>query len=96
MTGVEFSAGTKWAPRGLALAGENGPEFIVNRGGERIIPADQTARILKGSTTGSSVPPGSGVVITGGNFGYSPKEIAEEISRKQRAFVTMANLRAVG
>jgi len=41
-----FASGTNSAPRGLAMVGENGPELVQLNGGERIYPANETARIL--------------------------------------------------
>lgn len=38
--------GTPDTPYGMKLVGEQGPELIYTPGGERIIPADATARIL--------------------------------------------------
>ena len=42
-----FAKGTNFAPRGLALVGEQGPELVMMSGGERVIPADKTARLLE-------------------------------------------------
>lgn len=42
-----YAEGTDFAPRGLALVGERGPELVMMSGGERVIPAEQTARILE-------------------------------------------------
>lgn len=38
-----FAGGTLWAPPGLALVGERGPELVRFRGGERVYNADETA-----------------------------------------------------
>lgn len=43
----QYANGTDSAPRGLALVGERGPELVMLSGGERIIPADRTERILE-------------------------------------------------
>lgn len=43
-----FAAGTPSAPPGWALVGEEGPELVHLRGGERIFPAAQTAAMLGG------------------------------------------------
>lgn len=42
----QFATGTNWAPRGLALVGENGPELMWMSGGERVLPTEQTRRLL--------------------------------------------------
>lgn len=42
-----FANGTDFAPRGLALVGEQGPELVMLSGGERVIPAEKTERILE-------------------------------------------------
>ena len=43
----QYANGTDFAPRGLALVGERGPELVMLSGGERIIPADKTEHILE-------------------------------------------------
>lgn len=43
----QYANGTDFAPRGLALVGERGPELVMLSGGERIIPADRTERMLE-------------------------------------------------
>lgn len=48
----EFASGTNYAPRGLALVGENGPELVKMNGGEQVIPAGQTAAMLNGDALG--------------------------------------------
>ena len=40
-----FAQGTRSAPRGVALVGENGPELVEFRGGERVRTASETRRI---------------------------------------------------
>ena len=47
-----FADGTDWAPRGLALVGERGPELVRMRGGEQVIPADRTRALLAGGNGG--------------------------------------------
>lgn len=41
-----FASGTDFAPRGLAVVGESGPELINFRGGEQVISANRTRTIL--------------------------------------------------
>ena len=43
-----FASGTDYAPPGLALVGEEGPELIYLRGGERILDAGETRDALRG------------------------------------------------
>lgn len=47
-----FASGTDWAPRGLALVGERGPELVRFGGGEQVIPADRTRQLLAGGNGG--------------------------------------------
>ncbi|OQC19033.1 MAG: hypothetical protein BWX69_03045 [Planctomycetes bacterium ADurb.Bin069] len=47
-----FASGTDWAPRGLALVGERGPELVRFGGGEQVIPADRTRALLAGGNGG--------------------------------------------
>ena len=44
-----FAGGTPSAPPGYALVGEEGPELVKLRGGERILNADDTARAMDNS-----------------------------------------------
>ncbi len=43
-----YASGTDYAAAGLALVGEEGPELIYLRGGERILTADETRNALRG------------------------------------------------
>ena len=45
-----FASGTGFAPGGLALVGERGPELVNLPRGSQVTPADQTARALGGET----------------------------------------------
>lgn len=45
-----YATGTRSAKGGLALVGENGPELINLRGGERIYTNGQTRRMMSGET----------------------------------------------
>ena len=42
-----YASGTESAEPGLKLVGEHGPELELFRGGEKVIPADETAKILR-------------------------------------------------
>lgn len=46
-----YATGTRHAARGTALVGENGPELINLRGGERIYNSRETSRALSGGNT---------------------------------------------
>jgi phage-related tail protein len=48
------AAGTDRARRGTYLVGENGPELVSMRGGERVLPTSQTMALM-GSGGGGSV-----------------------------------------
>ncbi len=64
VTATPYASGTSYADAGLALVGEEGPELIWLRGGERILTADETRDALSGmypildsaSYTGSVAP----------------------------------------
>ena len=47
VTQNRYAAGTNYAASGLALVGERGPELMLMRGGERVIPANETERIFR-------------------------------------------------
>ena len=47
-----YASGTLNAVPGAAVVGERGPELMLMRGGERIIPATETARILQTAQSG--------------------------------------------
>lgn len=42
-----FASGTKSAPPGMALVGENGPELVYFHGGEEVFTAAETAKMLR-------------------------------------------------
>ncbi len=46
-TFVGFASGTDYAPPGLALVGENGPELVMLQGGEKILNAEETRAMLR-------------------------------------------------
>lgn len=43
----QFADGTRSAPRGIALVGEDGPEIVRFGGGEQVIPAAPSSRMLE-------------------------------------------------
>lgn len=48
--GAQYASGTDYAKEGVALVGEQGPELVHFRGGEKVYTADETKGILGGST----------------------------------------------
>jgi hypothetical protein len=46
-----FASGTNFAPGGFALVGERGPELVNLPRGSQVIPANQTAAMMKGGPT---------------------------------------------
>lgn len=42
-----YATGTSYAERGFALVGENGPELVFFRGGERVLTADETREAMQ-------------------------------------------------
>lgn len=50
-----FAKGTRNAPRGLAWVGEQGPELVQFRGGERVFPARQSAQMVQSGGTGTTI-----------------------------------------
>lgn len=65
-----FASGTKSAPKGMALVGEEGPELVYFNGGETVVPADETQRIAEQNAEGmqaESVSPGSQHVTNAGS-----------------------------
>jgi len=55
-----FAGGTGNATPGPAIVGERGPELLMMRGGERVIPAGQTSRLLALASSGAG---GGGIVV---------------------------------
>lgn len=45
-----FAGGTNFAPGGLSMVGEQGPELVNLPRGSQVIPADDTAKMLSGET----------------------------------------------
>ena len=45
-----FASGTESAPRGLALVGEEGPELVMFRGGEKVVNARETRALAEQNT----------------------------------------------
>lgn len=83
-----YASGTDYASPGLALVGENGPELMILRGGERILSAAQTMAAMSLPTTShasgaSSVTYtrsiGSVQIEVNAAPGQSPNEIADAV-----------------
>ena len=51
--------GTDNAEPGLAWVGENGPELVLFQGGERVIPADKSAEMVRSARTLDEAPAGA-------------------------------------
>lgn len=67
-----FASGTKNAPKGMAIVGEDGPELVYFNGGETVVPADQTAQMAKNNAMeAEGVMPGSNSNITNGGSSYN-------------------------
>ena len=48
--GTGYALGTDYATAGVHLVGENGPELVLFKGGEEVVPADDTETLLNNST----------------------------------------------
>ncbi len=80
-----YASGTLSAEPGVALVGEEGPELVMFRGGETVYTADETERIIKGSSDRPLyVPPGeSGTAQSDNQPGAVPcRKIELEINGK--------------
>lgn len=55
-----FAGGTNYAPGGIALVGEDGPELINLPQGSQVIPTPQTQQILSSSAKGVGATSGGG------------------------------------
>lgn len=61
-----FASGTKSAPKGMAIVGEEGPELVYFNGGETVVPADETERLAE-PVEAEGVEPAGGITNNGGN-----------------------------
>lgn len=78
-----YASGTTSAERGVKLVGEDGPELVLFDGGETVIDADRTDRILSASTQRPlNVQPPVGFDTEAGSSGTSEKKITLEIDGK--------------
>lgn len=65
---MAFASGTDYAPGGLSLVGEEGPELMQLPGGARIYPADETQAILSPRAANSNNTGGGGNVVQITNY----------------------------
>ena len=87
-----FATGTRYAPGGMALVGEEGPELMYVPKGARIIPNDDSKTLLnkwnipsdQSSSTGSSRSYSGSVVNNFYGNNFSPSEIARKQQQAQR------------
>jgi hypothetical protein len=70
-----FATGTNFAPGGLALVGEKGPELVNLPRGSKVTPAGETASLLNNSGGGGVT---YNITLTQAN----PKEVGDYIMRK--------------
>ena len=87
-----FAEGTPSAPPGLAIVGEEGPELVSFRGGEQVIPADPTDRLLRAMDGGGS-PVSVSVTfnVTGaGDAADTLEQYGETFAERVRAAVAEA------
>jgi len=57
--GSAYAEGTDSATPGIHLVGEEGPELVLFQGGERVIPADETAGLMRSARTLDEAPAGA-------------------------------------
>lgn len=57
-----FAEGTPSAPPGVALVGEEGPELVVFRGGERVLTAGETAGVMAAGGAGGGGGESTGAI----------------------------------
>jgi hypothetical protein len=81
----QFASGTPSAPRGWAWVGEQGPELMKLKGGERIIPASESAAIASAKSAASMTGVAAGgttvvINVNGPSIGI-PSTIAQQIQQ---------------
>lgn len=80
---MAFAGGTDYAPSGVALVGEEGPELVQLGGGERIYTADQTSRLMGGAANGNlSIAEGAIVVNAPGATAEDAQAIALAVAQQ--------------
>ncbi len=78
----QYASGTSSAQSGIALVGEEGPELVAMRGGERVINADNTKALLFGSGgAGAQITISPQFVINGEVSGTTEDKLQEMSER---------------
>lgn len=94
-----YAGGTTSADAGLALVGEEGPEFVMMRGGEAVLNAADTHSAIEAmtSTSDSSVPVQVNITVEGDvNDGVMERleTYGEEFAAQVRAVIREDNINA--
>ena len=94
-----YASGTTSAEAGLALVGEDGPEFVMMRGGEAVLNAADTHSAIEAmtSTSDSSVPVQVNITVEGDvNDGVMERleTYGEEFAAQVRAVIREDNINA--
>lgn len=94
-----YASGTTSAEAGLALVGEEGPEFVMMRGGEAVLNAANTHSAIEAmtSTSDSSVPVQVNITVEGDvNDGVMERleTYGEEFAAQVRAVIREDNINA--
>ena len=94
-----YASGTTSAEAGLALVGEEGPEFVMMRGGEAVLNAADTHSAIEAmtSTSDSSVPVQINITVEGDvNDGVMERleTYGEEFAAQVRAVIREDNINA--
>ncbi len=94
-----YASGTTSAEAGLALVGEEGPEFVMMRGGEAVLNAADTHNAIEAmtSTSDSSVPVQVNITVEGDvNDGVMERleTYGEEFAAQVRAVIREDNINA--
>lgn len=94
-----YASGTTSAEAGLALVGEEGPEFVMMRGGEAVLNAADTHSAIEAmtSTSDSSVPVQVNITVEGDvNDGVMARleTYGEEFAAQVRAVIREDNINA--
>ena len=93
MSGISrYATGTDYADAGLALVGEEGPEFEMMRGGETVLNAADTHSAIEAmtSTTDSATPVQVNITVEGDvNDGVMTRleSYGEEFAEQVRAVI---------
>jgi hypothetical protein len=86
-----FASGTRSAPAGMAWVGEEGPELVRFRGGERVHTAAASARMAATARNGGTGADGA----YGGGTGIAPQSVHAQLSLapgSDRAMASMIQL----